>query len=149
MLISCALTLITIYCKKKYHWWELEDALIYGYKYKDLGDSLILYPFSRIIVLGSLVLSTRWYQAWVLSCGTGFKFDQKVVGYIRIMPLFHQWAYLARPIITVAYRGHGLGYMRPFQERKKWRKEGRLEERNERRGEKGKEIKLIATPTVG
>lgn len=48
------LILNTIYCKTKFLRWGLGDAIIYGYQDKNLQDSLIAYPFSRIIVLGSL-----------------------------------------------------------------------------------------------
>lgn len=34
------------------HWWELRVALIYGHRDMNLESSLILYPFSKTIVVG-------------------------------------------------------------------------------------------------
>lgn len=110
----CVVIVITVYCKNKSHWWGLGDALINGYKDKDLGDSLIIYSLSRIIVLGSLLgpmtwsvlglVIEWWYQARVLSCGAGFKSNQKVVGCSHIMPLFHyfitwKWTSTVLPLL--------------------------------------------------
>lgn len=40
------------------------------------------------------------------SCGAGLKSDQKWVVSVVSMPLLHQWAYLAMPVILVALRVH-------------------------------------------
>lgn len=44
--------LIVICGKENLLWWSLRYALTYGYGNKLLGIMLLLYPFSRIIVLG-------------------------------------------------------------------------------------------------
>lgn len=52
--------LITMYSKKELLWWVLKAVLIYGYKDTNLGISLLLCPFSRIIVCDTL--SNRTYN---------------------------------------------------------------------------------------
>lgn len=64
-----------IYNKKKLLWWELRDALTYGYRNKSLEVVLTLCPFSRIILLGFILrpmtyLATsfrpwKWCQVWI------------------------------------------------------------------------------------
>lgn len=43
--------LTTAHCHKKILWWRLGATLIYGYKHKDLEDSLTMRPCSKTIVL--------------------------------------------------------------------------------------------------
>lgn len=58
--------LITINSKRML-WWALRVGLIYGYKWKNSWDSLILCSFSRIMVLGSLLsLSPNQWQVLVI-----------------------------------------------------------------------------------
>lgn len=60
--------LIAIYCKKKPPWCWLINKLMYTYNDKWLGVSFILFPSSRIIVVGSL-LAPKTYWATVLWLG--------------------------------------------------------------------------------
>lgn len=87
----------------------LKGAPFYRYKCKYLGDSLILCPLSKIIIVGSPLWPMislgicSWpglqYQAWISSCGVGLKSNQKAIDYPQIlMTLFCQWAYLVRPV---------------------------------------------------
>lgn len=88
----------------------LKDAPFYRYKCKYLGDSLILCPLSKIIIVDSPLWPMislgicSWpgiqYQTWISSCGVGLKSSQKAIDIHNqlLMTLFCQWAYLVRPV---------------------------------------------------
>lgn len=95
----------------------LKAAPFYRYKCKYLGESLILCPLSKIIIVGSPLWPMislgicSWpglqYQAWISSCGVGLKSNQKAFDYPQIfMTLFCQWAYLVSQWIFVVRSNH-------------------------------------------
>lgn len=71
--------------------WGLRVMLTYGYEDENSGGSLVLCPFTRIIIYKihpyglwpkqSRILPHRQYQAWVVSHGISFKSNQRVIGY--------------------------------------------------------------------
>lgn len=92
------------YCKWKFLWWGLKDALIDECNTKPLGVGIILYPFSRIMIAGSSLgpkacLATgSWPDSvarWVYHVPYDLNPIRKLqVTPIMFMPLLYLWAYL-------------------------------------------------------
>lgn len=61
------------YCKKRHLWGGVRAALIYGHKDMDLGDSLILCSFTKIVTVGSPIGA----------CEVGLTSNQKAESYFR------------------------------------------------------------------
>lgn len=102
--------LILMCYKKKLLWWELRDVPIHEYTNNSLGISLILGPFSRMIVVGSSLepmtcLATRYRPT-----NSGFHLVEWAFNAIKkwlvipitSVPQLHWWACLVRPVIVDA-----------------------------------------------
>lgn len=84
-----------------------ENALIYECKDKNLGTSLLFYPFGRVIGLNSSLGSIICSQGLGLINDIRPMFHLiKLVSPIKLMTLSHQWAYLARPHMITVQRLH-------------------------------------------
>ena len=92
-------------------------TFIYGCNNKSLGVGLMLCPFSRITVVGSLVGFITCLDIDSSSSNAakyGFHFIHSTLNPIRkqfvtsmtFMPLLHHWACLARLVIILAHRIH-------------------------------------------
>lgn len=89
--------------------WDLRVSVIYGQKNIHLDGSLILWPFSKIIVIGSVLghvsspTMCSWpdlqYQKHVPFCEVGHKSSRMCLGaFLFSVPVLPTRAYLAMPV---------------------------------------------------
>lgn len=111
--------LIIIYSrknKKELLQWQFRDVLTNGYNTKLWGVILILWPFSRIIVLG-LSIGPINIQPWVpgpvksakygFTHEVGFKWLRKFpVTPVALISLWDHWAHPLRTVTSVIHRIH-------------------------------------------
>lgn len=107
--------LIFIYCWKVLCW-EMRDSLLCRYSNKSSRVVSMLCLFSKLIVVGSPlgpmtyidIGSWPYWQfwTWVSFHGVDLKSNQNVVGHSHNMSLLHQWAYLTRQVIAIAFKVH-------------------------------------------
>lgn len=111
----CVSMLIAVYYKNKLPWQRLREALICGYTTEPFGIVLILWSFSRVIVVTSSLASMTYHSAW----GFGPINDAKywfhpmeqflhpirkcVVTPITSVPPLYQQSYLSRPVVIGAH----------------------------------------------
>lgn len=77
---------------KKSIWWDLRVSLLYRWKDRNLDDSLILFPFSKITVVDlhmgpmNFLAMSSWpnLQAYVNSYEASLKFKKKMVGWLPL-----------------------------------------------------------------
>lgn len=101
--------LIAVNCKKKRLWWELRDALIYGYNNKPWGNGLILYPSSTQNNASRFFLKS--YDDLFRQIDKFYHVEQflnsirkLLVTHMTGVPLLLQWICFNRLVIIVAHR---------------------------------------------